>query len=71
MDTDLEAVARAYRETRKAGALDYPARLAADAVYLQRHPGTPDTLESRRTVDRLIKEACDLNMLWPNSQARK
>jgi hypothetical protein len=71
MESDLEAVARAYREARETAAMDFPARLAADAVYFRLHPDTPNTIKTRRIVDWLIKEACDLGMLWPNSQARK
>jgi len=39
-DSDLRAIALAYIREREAGALDYPAFVAAVDAYRERHPDT-------------------------------
>jgi hypothetical protein len=55
-DGDLEPVATAYREKRKAGEHDLPAYNAALAVFRARHPDMPDG-EASKAVAKLIFQA--------------
>lgn len=63
MDTDLEAVARAYRRVRETGAMDLPARIEAERVYRVRHPDAGP--EANRIVAVLVHEAGVTRLLWP------
>lgn len=61
----LEPVARTYRAACGAGATDLAARLAANAAFRRRLPGTPNDEAARRAIDRLIKTAAERGMLRP------
>lgn len=65
METDLHAVARAYRAVREAGDLDDPAYRAAFRVYCVIHPGAETDLTASRRVAMLIKPASQKGLLWP------
>jgi hypothetical protein len=71
MESDLEAVARAYRAVRETGAKDLPAFRAALAAYCAVHPGAAADLGTARRVALLIYEACTRGMLWPVSQRKQ
>lgn len=55
-DTDLQAVARAYRASRKLSSWDHPAYEAAVAVLRERYPDMTRDAASRRAAV-LIGEA--------------
>ena len=65
METDLETVARAYREVRWAGGMDFPARVAAKHAYCAAHPGADADPGTSHRVAVLIHEAGAGGMLWP------
>jgi hypothetical protein len=65
MESDLEAVARTYREVRWAGGMDSPARLAAKRAYCAVHSDADADPETSRRVAALIHEAGARGMLWP------
>ena len=62
-DDDLGAVARAYREKRAAGELDFPAYNAALRVYRERHSEAPEQ-EAREIVARIIFETAERDGTW-------
>ncbi len=61
----LRAVAVAYRQHRRLGARDPPARNAAEAVYAERHPTVPAD-EAQRTVALMISAVARVHptRLW-------
>jgi len=63
MDSDLQAVARAYRRIRETGAMDHPARVEAERVYRERHPDAGP--EVSRVVAELLHKASMAGLLWP------
>lgn len=63
MESDLHAVAAAYRRVREAGPTDFPARVEAERVYMERHPIAGP--EMARIVAVLIHEASVTGLLWP------
>ncbi len=54
-DTDLRVMAEAYIHEREAGALDYPAFIAAVDAYRQRHPETSNG-DAALIVSNLMQE---------------
>ena len=63
MDSDLAAVAAAYRRSREAGEGEFKARTEAERVYCERHPDAGPGMS--RMVAILIHEASLNGMLWP------
>ena len=59
----LSAVAIAYRRMRRLGARDLPARNAAEAEYLERHP-TAASDEAQRTVALMISAVARDHPAW-------
>jgi len=65
----LRAVAVAYRRVRRlsaagaAGALDLPARNAAEAAYLERHPSATE-VDTQRTVAAIIAAVARDHPKW-------
>ena len=54
-DADLRVVAEAYIHEREAGALDYPAFVAAVDAYRERHPETSNG-DAALVVSNLMQE---------------
>ena len=50
---DLRAIAEAYKEQRKAGAVDHTAFIAAINTYRRRHPDVPRN-EAALVVNQLV-----------------
>jgi|GEM_PF-5583618 hypothetical protein len=59
----LRAVAVAYRQHRRLGARDLPARNAAEAAYLERYPATAPA-EAQRTVALMIAAVARDHPQW-------
>ncbi len=59
----LRAVAVAYRRLRRLGALDLPARNAAEATYRERHPNE-DPARAQQTVAHMIAAVARDHPAW-------
>jgi hypothetical protein len=64
MASDLETVARAYREIRWSGGGDLPAYRAAMRAYCAARPGAETDPGTGHNVAVLIHEAAERGMLW-------
>jgi hypothetical protein len=66
VETDIELVARAYRDAYcAAGRRDPPARDAATEAWMARHPEVPYK-QADLMVARLICRAIDDGLVWGN-----